>query len=122
MKCFFHEIKVLSLKNRALTSKLEEMKAKGTTQNTAEVVCTEENMRLMVEHLQQNVELIDKMKKDNEVKVKFLEGEISKIKDTMKTIMENNHKIAKHNATIMSTMVERTKKFPIGISGCGFGC
>lgn len=61
----------------------------------------------MAECLQKPVELVDKMKKDNEKRIKHLEEEIIKIRVTMNSIMKKSHKIVKNYATTMKIMVEK---------------
>lgn len=45
-----------------------------------------------------------------EDKYKSLEVEMVKIKNNMKTIVEQNHKMARHNAIIINTMSEKLEK------------
>lgn len=93
MKWAFHEIKGLNLRNRAFNDKLEDLEAKVSSLIIAECGRKEDIMRMKV--------------KDNEGKFKFLEDEIGKMKNTMKTIMEHNHRMEKHNSIIISAMFEK---------------
>lgn len=65
----------------------------------------------MVECLQRSVELIDKMKKENEKETLQLEGEVRKIKVSLNAIMKQSHKIIKNYVATMNMMVDKLKKF-----------
>lgn len=68
----FHEIKDLSIKNKCVSRKLDDMEAKGIPQNATGVLWTEEEKMSMVECLQRKIKLMDKMKKKNEKNIKHL--------------------------------------------------
>lgn len=50
---------------------------------------------------------MDKMKKDNEKKIKHHEDEVDKIQVTMNSIMKQGHIIVKNYATTMNTLVKK---------------
>lgn len=52
IRWIFHDIKDLSLKNRAITSKLDQMEAKRLSQNTVEVLWVVEEKREMAKCIQ----------------------------------------------------------------------
>lgn len=61
----------------------------------------------MAECLQRTIQVMEKIKSDNEKKkMKCMEGEMEKIRGIMITIMEHSHKIVKQMASTLSIMVE----------------
>lgn len=96
LKWAYQEINELNQRNRDFYNKSEELELKLAA--------------LSYEEGKLNKSSVGKKGGDTEEKYKSMEEEMVKIKNNLKIVVEQNHKMARHNAIIINAMFEKMEK------------